>query len=147
MWRMRFASSTRGGSTSAASRSGCCRRRLSRRRSGSCGGCWRPGGSRSAQVAVEPVEHARVALGRGERVAVPAGAVGFLEAGQLPVAVQTVEELLRLAGPELLAFGIGDQERSVDLADLVAELVGVHGLVESGPTIAGQRGRGVTAAL
>lgn len=36
---------------------------------------------------------------------------------------QAVEQLLRLAGPELLALGIGDEQRRVDPGQLVAEPV------------------------
>src|SRR5664280_2693766 len=50
------------------------------------------------------------------------------EAHQFLRSREGINEALRLAGPELLPLGIGDQQRSGDLLDHVGvELVGTHG--------------------
>src|SRR6188472_3350496 len=82
------------------------------------------------QAIVQPVEHLGVAPGAGERLAMARRAVSGREMQQLPPPAQPVVELTRLARPELLALRVRDQQRRVDLLDLVAEPVARHLLVE-----------------
>ena len=53
------------------------------------------------------------------------------ERHELLGARQPVVQPLRLAGPELLALGIGHEQRRADLRDLVAQAVGREGLEEA----------------
>src|SRR5262249_59045053 len=78
----------------------------------------------NAQLVVEPVEEALGPQAERFRLDVQVGALRRGEGDEGLRAGQGVVELPRLAGPELLALRIGDQQRAADLVDHAAQVVG-----------------------